>query len=167
MPIAPFLDLSGIDPSMPPVADREGIARYNPHRFQMALLDSVLWHSDDLLKGVGLWRVKKDEFWVSGHIPGDPLMPGVLMVEAGAQLASYMYYKKAQVDWFAGFARIEECSFRGRVVPGDDFLLLCDVTKFGLKRFNANLQGVVRGEVAFDAAIVGLAFPKMGTVERV
>lgn len=151
---------------MTPVADREGIARYNPHRFQMALLDSVLWHSDDLLKGVGLWRVRPDEFWVPGHIPGDPLMPGVLMVEAGAQLASYMYYKKAQVDWFAGFARIEECSFRGRVVPGDDFLLLCDVTKFGLKRFHANLQGVVRGEVAYDAQIVGLAFPKMGTVER-
>lgn len=166
MPTAPFLDLSRIDPSKPPVADREAIARYNPHRFQMALLDSVLWHSEDLLKGVGLWRVRNDEFWVAGHIPGDPLMPGVLMVEAGAQLASYMYYKKAQVDWFAGFARIDDCSFRGRVVPGDDFLLLCDVTKFGLKRFHTNLQGVVRGDVAFEARIVGLAFPKMGSLSR-
>lgn len=165
MPSEPLLDLSAIDLNHP-VEAREGIARYNPHRGQMALLDAVVWHSDDLLKGVGLWRVRSEEFWVPGHIPGDPLMPGVLMVEAGAQLASYMYYKKAQVDWFAGFARIEDCSFRGRVVPGDDFYLLCDVTKFGLKRFNANVQGIARGQIAFDASITGLAFPKMGTVAR-
>ncbi len=172
MPVAPLIDLALADPARPPIADREAIAKYNPHRFEMALLDGVLWHSDDLLKGTGLWRVKPTEFWTRGHIPGEPLMPGVLMIEAGAQLASYMYYKKAALvtgahpDWFAGFARIEDVSFRGRVVPGDDFLLLCDVHKFGLKRFAARLQGVVRGDVCFEAEVVGLAFPKLGAVER-
>lgn len=165
MPVEPIIDISGVDFGGS-VESREGIARYNPHRGQMALIDSIVWHSDDLLKGVGLWRVRADEFWVPGHIPGDPLMPGVLMIEAGAQLASYMYYKKAKVNWFAGFARIEDVSFRGRVVPGDDFFLLCNVTKFGLKRFEADVQGMVRGEITFGASITGLAFPKMGEVSR-
>lgn len=165
MPAEPIIDISGVDLTRS-VESREGIARYNPHRGQMALIDSIVWHSDDLLKGVGLWRVRADEFWVAGHIPGDPLMPGVLMIEAGAQLASYMYYKKSGVTWFAGFARIEDVSFRGRVVPGDEFYLLCNVTKFGLRRFEADVQGMVRGEITFGASITGLAFPKMGEVTR-
>lgn len=165
MPAEPILDLSTIDLTRV-IDDRAGIGRYNAHRGQMALLDAVIWHDETIDNAVGVWHVRSDEFWVPGHIPGNPLMPGVLMVEAGAQLASYMYYKRSKVDWFAGFARIEDCTFRDRVVPGDTLYLLSHCLKYGLKRFNSRVQGIVNAQVVFDAEVTGLAFPKMGTLAR-
>lgn len=165
MPAELIIDLGSLDLNAA-VDDRAGVGRYNPHRGAMALLDAVVWHDATIDHAVGVWHVRDDEFWVPGHIPGDPLLPGVLMVEAGAQLASYMYYKRSNVDYFAGFARIEECVFRERVVPGDTFYLLAKCLKYGLKRFVSLTQGVVGDRIIYEATITGLAFPKMGAVER-
>ena len=159
----PLLDLGAIDLSAC-VHDREEIGLFNPHRGEVALLDRIVWHDDACDFGVAVKHVRDDEWWVGGHIPGMPLMPGVLMVEAGAQLSSFLYYKRSGQTWFAGFTRIEETTFRGHVVPGDDLYIVCKSEKYQLKRFITRVQGFVNGEVCFDSKITGMAFPKLGVV---
>ena len=94
-------------------------------------------------------------------------MPGVLLVEAGAQLAAWLYYQVTPRRWFAGFTRIEDTSFHIQVVPGDTLILLCECRKRSEKRFICDIQGLVDGQVAFKSLITGMAFPKVGEVPRV
>lgn len=165
MAVEPIFDLSAIDLSGC-VHTRKDLERYNPHRGEVALLDKIVWHDDECDVGIALKQVRDDEWWVRGHIPGMPLMPGVLMVEAGAQLASFLYYKRSGQTWFAGFTRIEETTFRGHVVPGNDLYIVCKSIKYQLKRFVSRVQGYVDGEMCFDSKITGMAFPKLGDVRE-
>lgn len=143
------------------ILDREGIMRWLPHRNSMLLLDGIVWHDNEFDTGVAVKYVRDDEFWCSGHIPNYPLMPGVLMVEAAAQLASVLYYKRSGKDWFAGFTRINEAVFRGQVRPGDTFYILCKGLKYNPKRFITQVQGLVKNEIVFNAHITGMAFPNV------
>jgi len=165
MPTEPIIDLSTIDLGRR-VMSRAQIEQYNPHRGLMAMLDGVVWLNEALSEGVAVKEVRADEFWTAGHIPGRPLLPGVLMVEAAAQLASLMYYKRSGVLSFAGFTRIEDVAFRGQVVPGDTLYLLCKEVKYTPKRFVTRIQGVVNGEIVFEGQITGMKFPNLGTVRE-
>lgn len=155
-----LFDLSAIDLSRPH-ADREGIERINPHRHEMVLLDEVLWVSDDRRRCVGRRVCREDEFWVRGHFPQRAMFPGVLMVEAGAQLSAYLWNIQQDEPKLAAFLRIQDCAFRRSVGPGDALLLLCQEVKNGRRRFVTDVQGIVggpeHGEVAFEAQISGMA----------
>jgi len=165
MPAEPILDLKSIDLTAV-AADRSGVAARIPHRGDMLQIDRIIWHDASFDHGVAVKHVRSDEFWVPGHIPGNPLMPGVLMLEAGAQLASWLYYSRCDEDWFAGFTRIDDAKFRGRVVPGDDLHLLCKCLKYTPKRIVCVNQGGVNGQIVCESTITGMAFPKMGAAER-
>jgi 3-hydroxyacyl-[acyl-carrier-protein] dehydratase len=145
---------------------RAEVAGYLPHRGPIFMLDRLIWMDDDCDHAVSVHEVPTDAWWREGHIPGLPLMPGVLMVEAGAQLASLMYYKRSRQTCFAGFTRIEDVKFRGQVRPGDSLFLLCKGLKYNPKRFVTQIQGLVDEEIVFDGIITGMLFPKMGEVER-
>ena len=73
--------------------DVDGLEAVNPHRGAMRMLDGVIWYNQEDGLAVAFKDVNEQEFWVAGHIPGRPLLPGVLMLEAGAQLASFMTLK--------------------------------------------------------------------------
>lgn len=153
----PFLfDLADIDLSAR-VADRAGIAVFNAHRGEMAMLDAIIWQNEGPSRTVALKHVGADEFWVEGHFPGKPMFPGVLMVEAGAQLACYMHMQRMAPPKIAAFLRIEGASFRSMVQPGDDLILLGQAVKFGRRQFTADVQGIVGDRVAFDARVSGMA----------
>ena len=127
-----------------------------PQVGHMRHCDAVLWHNDDFTAGVGHKLVRPDEFWVPGHIPGRPLLPGVLMIEAAAQMASFLNTKSGRVKGFLGFTRCDEVSFRGQVVPGDRLLLLAKLLDWNRRRFVSHCQGVVAGKIVFDGKITGM-----------
>ncbi len=166
MAIEPVIDLSAIDLSQVRM-DAEAIGAYNPHRGEVVQIDGLVWMDQGLDHAVAWRDVREDEFWVPGHIPGNPLLPGVLMVEAGAQLASLLYYVRSGKTWFAGFTRIDDTTFRGHVTPGQRMYILAKCLKYHEKRFISRVQGVVDGQLVFDSTITGMAFPKMGDPERV
>jgi len=89
MAATPFIDLSDIDLNHV-IADRQAIYRVLPHKYEFEQLDAIVWVDPVNYIGVARRDVRQDEFWVRGHIPGRPLLPGVLMIETAAQLASYM-----------------------------------------------------------------------------
>jgi 3-hydroxyacyl-[acyl-carrier-protein] dehydratase len=155
--VEPFVDLSSIDLSGV-MMDQAAMQKLLPHRDVMFMLDSVVWHADDFTLAVAAKKIRDDEFWCKGHIPGRPILPGVLMVESGAQHASIMYYARVKTDKFAGFTRIEDTAFRGMVVPGDTLYLVTREVKFSMRRFVADVQGIVDDKIVFESRVTGMLF---------
>lgn len=166
MPVEPLFDISNIDHDRP-VMGQDDIAAWIPHRGPIFMLDAVLHIDDPPTRAVALVNIPEHPWWADGHIPGQPLMPGVLQVEAAAQLSSLVYHIRSQRTWFAGFTRINDVSFRGQVKPGDQLVLLCLGVKYSLKRFVTRVQGLVDGSVVMEGQLSGMVFPQMGDqVER-
>ena len=94
MAAQPFFDLNELDLDAVALPSEE-VARLNPQCGDMRHLDHVAWFNESLTLALGVKQVRSDEFWVPGHIPGRPLFPGVLMIEAAAQLASLLYRRKS------------------------------------------------------------------------
>ncbi len=157
MPPQLLFDLSQID--LNAVAfDQAAVREMNPHRGHMEMLNGVIWADQEKGQILGYKDVRDDEFWVAGHIPGRPLFPGVLMIETAAQLASF--YTKKFVGWkgFVGFGGVDDCKFRAQVTPGMRLLILCQKTWERHRRISCKTQGLVNGNLAFEAEIVGAEF---------
>src|SRR5436190_2204290 len=100
------------------IADVDEIRKCNPQRFEMEQLTAIVF--DDVERGicVGYKDVSADEFWVRGHMPGMPLMPGVIMCESAAQLCGYhvQRHKLMGDGIMLGFGGLEDVRFRDTVV---------------------------------------------------
>jgi len=153
--VSTLVDLSAIDLSAT-LATREQMFELIHHRHEMALLDRVIWANEDNTQGVGSVVVRGDEFWVRGHFPSKPMFPGVLMVEAGAQLSCYLYNRYFGQLHLAAFIRIENAAFRRSVTVGEEMLVLCKGEKVSPRRFITRVEGVVDGQICFEAKIVGM-----------
>ncbi len=155
--MAPTLlfDITGIDLQKVQVGPTE-IEKFNPHRGAMRLLDGICWMSEIMDQAVAFKDVREDEFWVPGHIPGRPLFPGVLMIEAGAQLASYLFLRRSKHSKFMGFTGVDEVSFRGMVKPGDRLYVIGQQVEFRPRRCICDVQGMVNGTLVFAARITGM-----------
>jgi 3-hydroxyacyl-[acyl-carrier-protein] dehydratase len=160
MPPPLFFDLSQIDLEAKPIFDKEAICSVNPQRYEMQQLDGILWYDKEKNQILGYKDITKDEFWIRGHIPGRPLMPGVIMVEAAAQLASFFMKQIFQEPGFIGFAGIEYAKFRSLIEPGQRLYLLGLVTKYRRKKrtslVTTDVQGVVEGNLVFEASVSGM-----------
>lgn len=156
MPPPLLFDLSKIDLTVEPLFDKGAVCMVNPQRFEMQQLDGILWYDKDKYLVLGYKDVTENEFWVRGHIPGRPLMPGVIMVEAAAQLSSFFVKQVLGLEGFIGFAGIDGAKFRSVVEPGKRLLLLGQFTKFKRKKYTCSVQGVVDDTMVFEAVVSGL-----------
>ena len=143
------------------VADIDEIRKYNPQRFEFEQLTAIIF--DDAERGicVGYKDIGPDEFWVRGHMPGMPLMPGVMMCEAAAQLCSYHTQRNdllgAEV---VGFGGLEEVRFRGVVQPGSRLVIMGEKVKARpgamiVSRF----QGFVDEAMVVEGKLKGIPLP--------
>jgi 3-hydroxyacyl-[acyl-carrier-protein] dehydratase len=155
MPAALLVDIASIDMTAVEF-DRSEIAKENPQSFEMAQLDAVIWHDLPKMLCVGYKDITDNEFWIRGHIPGRPIMPGVIMVEAAAQLCSFFMKRIYGLKGFIGFSGIDSTKFRGTVVPGDRLYLLGHIHKVRSRQFSAKVQGLVGDKVVFDTVISGM-----------
>lgn len=130
-----------------------------PHRDNMRMIDEIREYND--ASAVGIKYVRDDEFWCSGHFPGDPIMPGVLQVEALAQTACFVAFKRMNEEERKGmlgyFTTMEKIKFSHMVRPGDKLELHVELlmTKMKLYKFHgiALVGGKKVAEATFTAVL--------------
>lgn len=154
MPPQLVFDISGIDLGRI-LHDQEAVREANPQRGDMEMLNAIVYADASLGRIVGYKDVRDDEFWVPGHIPGRPLLPGVLMIESAAQLASF--YTRVYMKWtgFIGFGGVAETKFRLQVPPGKRMYLIGQKTWDRHRRVGCIVHGVVDGNLVFETEIIG------------
>jgi 3-hydroxyacyl-[acyl-carrier-protein] dehydratase len=114
-----------------------------PHRYPFLLVDRILEIDIDNLKIKALKNVTINEPFFIGHFPGNPVMPGVLIIEAMAQVGAYLMLKKAGIeDGIVLFASIEEAKFRKPVVPGDQIIF--EVEGINIKKSMGKIKAVAK-----------------------
>jgi 3-hydroxyacyl-[acyl-carrier-protein] dehydratase len=141
------------------VADIEEIRRWNPQRFEMEQLTAICYEDHENHVCAGYKDIGPEEFWVRGHMPGMPLMPGVMMCEAAAQLASYYSRKYHLVDGFIGFGGLEEVRFRGMVEPGERFVIVSRLLKVRRSIMTAEFQCFVKDNLVCEGIVKGVSLP--------
>jgi 3-hydroxyacyl-[acyl-carrier-protein] dehydratase len=143
------------------IADAEEIRKYNPQRFEMEQLTAIIYEDLERHVCAGYKDVTYNEFWVRGHMPNMPLMPGVVMLEAAAQMCSYFSQKYDLLGAaMVGFGGLEDVRFRDPVIPGDRLVLMCEMTKLRRGRIVVTkFQGFVRNSIAVEGILKGIPIP--------
>jgi len=144
-----------------PIADIEAIRSLNPQRHEMEQLTAILHEDKDRHVCAAYIQTSMDSFWVRGHMPGMPLMPGMLMIEAAAQLASFFTQRHDLLGAeMVGFGGVDNVKFRGVVLPGDRLILMVRLLKSRRNRMIvAQFQGVVDGQIVCDGELKGIPIP--------
>ena len=133
------------------VLDINEIKKILPHRYPMLLVDRIL-EVEPMKRAVGIKNITAKEMLFLGHFPNEPIMPGVLLIEAMAQVGGVaMLYPEENRGKIAVFAKIDNVRFRKQVVPGDQVVTTAEVTK--IMRGNMGIihcEGKVDGKVACE-----------------
>jgi 3-hydroxyacyl-[acyl-carrier-protein] dehydratase len=157
MSTTPILDFETTDLSrvVVPKAEIYTLLRHGG-RFQ--LLDGILHIEPEGKFVVGFKDIVAGDWWTADHIPGRPIFPGALMIEAAAQVCSFDYMKRAGMgsNAFLGFGGLDNIRFRGLVEPGVRMLFAGEMKRIRSKMFSYHTQGFVEREIVFEADVLGV-----------
>jgi len=149
-------------PSNSIVMDVNAIAKVLPHRYPFLLVDRIIEIDSEAQTIIGLKNVTINEPFFNGHFPGQPVMPGVLILEAMAQTGGMLMMNQLSADGskLAFFVGINNAKFRKPVVPGDQLRFEVSLVS---KRFNTF---TLRGRATVDGALVAEADLSIALVDR-
>lgn len=133
--------------------DIRQITRVLPHRYPFLLIDRVI-SVEEARYVKGIKNVSINEPFFQGHFPGQPVMPGVLQLEAMAQLSGLLLLRRQEnADKLAFLLSLDKVKFRKTVVPGDQMILEAEVKKMRSKTAQMEARATVEGKVVAEAAI--------------
>lgn len=134
--------------------DINEIKKIIPHRYPFLLVDRIL-EVEDGKRAVGYKNITANEQFFNGHFPDYPVMPGVLIVEALAQVGAVAMLKlpdnQGRLAFFAG---IDNCRFKRQVVPGDQLRLEVEMTRVKGKIGKGKAVATVEGELVCETEIM-------------
>ncbi len=142
------------DATIPPVYTLEKIEKTLPHRHPFLFVDKIIELTDTYI--VGIKNVTFSEYFFQGHFPGNPVMPGVLQIEALAQTGGILCINSMpEGDYDTYFLKIDNCKFKQKVVPGDTMILKMELIS-PIRRGICEMRGTVYvgGKVATEADLV-------------
>lgn len=143
------------------VADIEQIRRYNPQRYEMEQLTAIVYEDPERAVCAGYKDLGPNEFWIRGHMPGTPIMPGVIMCEAAAQLAGYYTKRFNLMDTpIVGFGGLEDVRFRGVVRPGERFVIVAKLLRVRSTLMTCQFQCFVRNNMVCEGIVKGVPIPE-------
>jgi len=127
------------NPNSPVIMDVNKIKELLPHRFPFLLVDKIIDVQEDYI--VGIKNVTANEPFFQGHFPDEPVMPGVLLVEAMAQAGGIFVLRSMKGKFSTYFMKIDNVKFRKKVVPGDTIVLKVVLTS-PIRRGIAEMRGL-------------------------
>lgn len=138
-----------------PILDSVAIAKILPHRYPFLLVDKIV-ELEPRLRILGVKQVTVNEQFFAGHFPGAPVMPGVLQIEALAQVGAILALREFEdrdekIPFFSG---IESAKFRRPVVPGDTLMLEVTALRIGSKVQKMRGVATVEGQITCEAEIM-------------
>ena len=157
MAVEPLYDFSQFDYDHPLFGLSE-IRKVNPQRHEMEQLTAIV-HIDRENDGiVGFKDVTDDEFWIQGHMPGFPLMPGVILCECAAQLAGF-YARKFDLlgGDYLGFGGLDSVRFKAPVFPNSRLVIAARATRIKKHRLSKfEFQGYVGEKLVYNGEMIGV-----------
>lgn len=151
------IDLETLDFTQPVATKREIYARLK-QAGRFALLDGIVRFAEDEPVSIGFKEIRADDWWCSDHVPGRPLFPGVLMIETGAQLASWDHLMRhPEQKNFLGFGGLNDTRFRGQVEPGCRMVFVAREIRVRSRMFVYAVRGFVGKDLVFETEVIGVA----------
>jgi 3-hydroxyacyl-[acyl-carrier-protein] dehydratase len=135
------------------------IMKYLPHRYPFLLVDRIV-ESEPGVKIVGLKNVSINEPFFQGHFPGQPIMPGVLIIEAMAQVAGVLAYCSGVEGRSVYFMSIDKAKFRRPVVPGDQVRMEVKLIHRRGNVWKFSGKAMVDGKVVSEAEFMAMVSDK-------
>ncbi|MHC5012526.1 MAG: UDP-3-O-acyl-N-acetylglucosamine deacetylase [Planctomycetota bacterium] len=140
-------------PARTPVMEHAQIRRILPHRYPFLLVDRVL-QVEGFQRAVGVKNVTINEPFFQGHYPQEPIMPGVLIVEAMAQLAGILLLRKLELTGKVPvLLSIDRVKFRRAVIPGDQLILEAETLRLSGSRGRVRCRSLVKGDLVAESRL--------------
>jgi UDP-3-O-[3-hydroxymyristoyl] N-acetylglucosamine deacetylase/3-hydroxyacyl-[acyl-carrier-protein] dehydratase len=158
-------DVPIYDAALPPVFNLQKIEKTLPHRFPFLLVDKIVELTDKHI--IGIKNVTFNEWFFQGHFPNNPVMPGVLQIEALAQTGGILCINSMpDGSYDTYFLKIDNCKFKQKVVPGDTMILKMEFTG-PIRRGICEMRGTVYvgGKVATEADLVAQVVKRESPVQ--
>ena len=137
------------------IADLDAIRQYNSQRFEMEQLTAIIYEDTGRHICMGYKDLAIDEFWVRGHMPHAPVMPGTLMCEAAAQLANFYALKHKLYASPGVFVGLKDVRYRGIVSPGERLFIMAKLLKIRGAVLTCRFQCAVRERLVCDGVLIG------------